>query len=205
MKIAGSVRPDSQTGQINVEFEDLPQAPFQEFDLHFFGSERGLLATPTQCGTYPVSTVFTSWASELSVQNSTQFFSLDSGPGGTPCPNGARPFSPSLQAGSDDNTAGAYTNFGVRLDREDGNQNLSGVNVKAPPGFLANLSGIPYCPEDAIALLADTNHSGRAELGSPACPPSSQVGTAVGGAGAGSSPIQSPEGCTWQAHTGGRH
>ena len=42
------------------------RSPFQDFSMHFFGSERGLLATPTQCGTYPVNTEFTPWDTELS-------------------------------------------------------------------------------------------------------------------------------------------
>ncbi len=61
IKLAGSVRPDPQTGRLIVAFEDLPQSPLTKFDMHFFGSERGLLATPTRCGTYPVETNFTPW------------------------------------------------------------------------------------------------------------------------------------------------
>ena len=42
-----------------------PQSPFTAFNMHFFGSERGLLATPTQCGTYPVPSTFAPWDSSL--------------------------------------------------------------------------------------------------------------------------------------------
>ena len=38
-----------------------------------------LLATPTQCGTYPVTSTFTPWDDALSEQTSTQYFTLDSG------------------------------------------------------------------------------------------------------------------------------
>ena len=51
VKLVGSVRPDPATGQLTLEFNDLPQAPLQEFNVHVFGSERGLFATPTHCGT----------------------------------------------------------------------------------------------------------------------------------------------------------
>jgi hypothetical protein len=56
VKLKGFARLDSQTGQIVTSFPDLPQSPTQEFDLHYFGSERGLFSTPSQCGTYPVQT-----------------------------------------------------------------------------------------------------------------------------------------------------
>ena len=63
-----------------ITFQNLPQSPLTDFNMHFFGSERGLLATPTQCGTYPVTSTFTPWDSSLRTQTSTQFFTLDSGP-----------------------------------------------------------------------------------------------------------------------------
>ena len=86
VKLLGSARVNPSTGQVVTVFEDLPQTPFQEFNLHFFGSERGLFATPTQCGTYPVNRTFVPWAAELSDQTSTQYFTIDSGPGGQRLP-----------------------------------------------------------------------------------------------------------------------
>ena len=63
VKLAGSALADEETGQVTVSFQNLPQTPFSDFNLHFFGSERGLLATPEQCGTYCVSSTFTPWDS----------------------------------------------------------------------------------------------------------------------------------------------
>ena len=94
VKLPGSVIADPQTGQLVASFQDLPQSPFSDFDMHFFGSERGLLATPTQCGTYPVISTFVPWDSALPDQTSTQFFTLSSGPDGTPCPGAERPLRP---------------------------------------------------------------------------------------------------------------
>ena len=51
-KLIGSVRPDPETGRLTVYFEDLPQVPFDDFQLHLFASDRGLMATPTQCSVY---------------------------------------------------------------------------------------------------------------------------------------------------------
>ncbi len=38
--------PDPATGRLAITFENLPQTPLTAFNMHFFGSERGLLATP---------------------------------------------------------------------------------------------------------------------------------------------------------------
>jgi hypothetical protein len=192
VKLAGEVHPNPQTGQLEVVFKDLPQAPFQLFTLHFFGSERGALATPTQCGKYPVESEFVPWDAALPNQVSTSYFTIDSGPNGGPCPNGPRPFSPSVKAGVVDNTAGAFSDFAFKLSREDGEQNLVSNTVSPPPGFLASLRGIPYCPESAIAQLASSSYSGVAEQTSSACPEASRVGTVNAGAGAGSRPLYSP-------------
>ena len=167
VKLLGSTRVDPSTGQIVTAFEDLPQTPFQEFNLHFFGSERGLFATPTQCGTYPVNARFVPWAAELSEQTSTQYFQVDSGPGGSGCPNGPRPFSPSSEAGVEDNTAGVHSPFSLQVRRNDGDQNLTGVNVTTPPGFLASIKGIPYCPPPAIAKLGSAGYTGAASRPRP--------------------------------------
>src|SRR4051794_25280311 len=99
VKLLGSTRVDPSTGRIVTVFESLPQSPFQEFNLHFFGSERGLFATPTHCGTYAVHSRFQPWATELPEQSSTQFFTIGSGPGGGGCPDGPRPFSPGFEGG----------------------------------------------------------------------------------------------------------
>jgi hypothetical protein len=192
VKILGSVHADPVTGQLVTSFENLPQTPFQRFRLHFFGSERGLLATPTQCGTYPVNSTFTPWDSFISDQKATQFFSLDSGPAGSGCPNGPRPFQPGFESGAEDNTAGIHSGIALKLTRADGNQTVSGLDITTPPGFTATLKGVEYCPQAALDKLARPDYSGRDEQASPACPAGSQIGTAVAGAGAGTHPLYTP-------------
>ncbi len=192
IKLAGTVTPDYQTGQITMSFEDLPQSPLTAFNLHFFGSERGALVTPNQCGTYPVTSTFTPWDSSIAPQTSTQFFTLDSGPNGSPCPGATRPFNPKFTAASAGNTAGIHSPFSVSVSRPDGDQNLTTLKVVTPPGFSASLKGIPYCPESAIAQLANPLYTGIAELTASVCPRASQIGTATAGAGAGSHPLYVP-------------
>jgi hypothetical protein len=182
VKLAGTVTADPVTGQLVITFPNLPQSPLTAFNMHFFGSERGLLATPTRCGTYPVTTTFTPWDETIGTQTSTQFFSLDSGPSGTPCPGPQRPFSPAFSAGVTDNAAGAHSPFLLDLTRNDGDQNLGALSVTTPPGFSATLAGIPYCSGAAIAMATSPSYSGLEEQSNPSCPAASQIGTAVTGA-----------------------
>jgi hypothetical protein len=192
VKLAGSVYPDPETGQLVTTFTDLPQSPLQEFSLHFFGSERGLLATPAKCGKYPVESEFVPWDAVLPNQTSTAYFTIDSGPNGGPCPGETRPFAPQVGAGSPDSTAGAHSPFAFRVNRADGDQNLTGLDVTTPPGFSATLAGVPYCPEAAIARLDDSGYTGAEEQASSSCPAASQIGTATAGVGAGTHPFYSP-------------
>jgi hypothetical protein len=192
VKLTGSVRPSPVNGQLVVSFNDLPQSPLSEFNMHFFGSERGLLATPDHCGTYPVDSTFTPWDSALKEQSSTQYFTLDSGPNGTPCPPPARPFHPGFQAASVNSAAGSHAPFSLELMRSDGDQNLAALTVSTPPGLLAALSGIPYCSEAALATAADASYPGLAEQASSVCPLASQIGTTTTAAGAGTHPVYLP-------------
>ncbi len=192
IKLAGSVEPSPQTGQLEFSLQNLPQTPFSDFNLHFFGSERGLLATPTQCGTYPVTSTFIPWDAALSKQTSTQYFTLDSGPGGAPCPGAVRPFTPGFSAASTGNTAGAHTSFSIDITRSDGDQSLTGLSITSPPGFLATLKGVPYCSGAALVAAMQPSYSGLAEESSPSCPAASQIGIATAGAGAGTHPVYLP-------------
>ncbi len=186
-KLIGSFRPNPITGQLTAEFTELPQVPFDSFQIHLFASDRGLLATPTQCTVYPITADFVPWNSALADVESTQFFGLTTGPHGAACPGQTRPFNPSLEAGTSNSLAGAFSAFTLKLDREDGDQNLGDVNFKMPPGFVGSLQGLTYCPAAAIAVAAVK--SGRQELAEPSCPASSLVGSTNVAAGPGSHPF----------------
>ena len=49
-------------GQLTTTFENNPQAPFEDPELHFFGGERAPLATPARCGAYTTTATFTPWS-----------------------------------------------------------------------------------------------------------------------------------------------
>ena len=192
VKLEGKVTADPKNGQLVISFENLPQTPFEEFNMHFFGSERGLLATPPQCGTLPVISTFKPWDSFLPEQTSTQYFRLESGPDNAPCPGATRPFSPSFEAGVDVHTGGSRSDFSIDLTRNDGDQNLSAVDVTTPPGLLATLADIPYCSDAALTAAAEPSYSGLDEVSNPSCPVASQIGVSDTGAGAGSHPVYLP-------------
>jgi len=192
IKLKGSVNPDPATGQMTVTFANLPQSPLTQFDMHFFGSERGLLATPNECGTYAVNSEFEPWATGLPNQTSTQFFKISSGPNGGGCPGPARPFAPGFRAAGASNGAGAHSPFSIYITRQDGDQTLSTIGVKTPPGFSATLKGIPYCPDATLAAIASSGYTGAAEQANPKCPAASQVGESWAGAGAGAKPFYAP-------------
>jgi hypothetical protein len=192
IKLAGSAYPDPQTGQLTVTFKDLPQAPLTEFTMHFFGSERGLLATPNQCGTFPVQSTFEPWATGLPNQIATQFFSISSGPDGEPCPAPARGFAPSFRAAGATNGAGSHSPFSVYVTRKDGDQTLSTIGANTPPGFTATLKGIPKCPEATLQEIDAASWTGLDEVANPKCPIASRVGVSSAGAGSGSKPFYAP-------------
>jgi hypothetical protein len=187
IKFVGSVFPNPVTGQLVAEFPNLPQAPFEDFQLHLFSGERALMATPIACTIYTVAAEFYPWNASLAEQESTQTFGLDEGPHGTECPGQVRPFTPTLEAGTSDATAGAFSSFDLKLNREDGDQDLGKLNFTMPPGLSANLHGVTYCPEADIEAAKKT--PGRTELADPSCPASSQIGTTNVAAGPGTLPF----------------
>ena len=186
-KLFASVHPSADTGQLTITVNDLPQVPFDRFELHLFSSQRGLMATPTHCGIYSASAAFVPWNSALAPQTSLPNLSVDRGPNGRLCPDQIRPFSPRLIAGTLTPVAGAFSDFSLQLDRDDGDQFLGDLNFRMPLGFTGSLRGIGYCPEASIAQAAAS--PGRAEQAQPSCPTSSQIGTSSVAAGPGTHPF----------------
>jgi hypothetical protein len=186
-KLVGTARPDPQTGQISIHFEDLPQVPFDSFEFHLFSSDRGLVATPTECNTYKTAATFVAQNPLLPKITSTQSFNLETGPHGQPCSGPVRPFKPTLAAGTSNSLAGAFSAFSLQLNREDGDQFLGKLNFTLPPGLTGDLHGITYCPEASI--LAAASKSGKEERLNPSCPSTSEIGSSNVAAGPGNHPF----------------
>jgi hypothetical protein len=195
IKAAGEVKPDPKTGQLTTVFDNLPQAPFERFLLHFREGQRSPLSTPPLCGTFTTVAKFTPWATPETVIERKTSFEVDKGVHDAPCPSGnTPPFHPGLIAGSINNRAGSYSPFYARLTRDDGEQEMTHFSIKLPPGLSGKLAGIPLCSDAAIeAAKARTGPlGGTEEEEHPSCPVASEVGHTLVGAGVGGVQVYAP-------------
>lgn len=173
VKLPGQVALNQQTGQIVATFENTPQLAFEDAELHFFGGEDAPLSTPAHCGVYTADASFTPWAGGEAV-SSRASFQIASGPGGGPCPGASLPFAPSLQAGTANVQAGAFSALGLTVGREDGEQNIQSLTLHMPPGLLGLVASVEPCP------------TAQAEAGT--CGPASRIGQTTVSVGLGGNP-----------------
>jgi hypothetical protein len=185
VKLPGEIRLNEETGRIEAEFDDLPQTPFETFDFHFREGARAPLVTPPACGTYESEAVFTPWSDPSHKITSISSFQVIHGIGGGPCPpNGTPGFKPLFSAGSINNNAASFSPFNMRIQRNDGEQDMTRFSAVLPPGVLGKLAGVSKCPQAAIAIAK--SKSGNQEIASPSCPANSEIGHSLVGAGVGS-------------------
>jgi hypothetical protein len=189
VKLPGEIRADQTTGQLETVVDNSPQFPFSELRTKFFSGQRAALRTPSVCGKYEVTSQLTPWSAPESGPPAEPSASFEITQG---CASSAatEPNHPAFTAGTLDPLAGAYSPFVLKLGREDGSQELSGLSVTLPPGLIGKLAGIAECPEAGLALARSREHEGGGaeELAAPACPASSEVGSVTVGAGAGLTP-----------------
>jgi len=141
-------------------------------DVQLNGGPKAPLSTPSACGTYTARSEITPWArpDEQVVQNLPMQITEDCGAAG---------FNPGLQGATLNPIAGKRSPFTVEISREDGEQNISRIDVTLPEGQLASLKGVAECP--------------AAQAPSGQCPAASQIGVAGAAIGVGSSPLQVPQ------------
>jgi hypothetical protein len=174
VKLPGKVLLNEATGQIESTFEETPQLPFEDAELHFFGGERAPLASPNHCGKYTTSATFTPWSGGEPVTSQSSF-EITSGPNGSPCPGTVLPFNPTLASGTTNNNAGSYTPLDTTMSREDGQQPIQSVTLHYPAGVSGLLSGVKLC--------------GEAEANAGTCGPESQIGETIVSVGVGGDPF----------------
>jgi hypothetical protein len=185
VRLIGNVFPNLQTGQLTAVVPNNPQAPFNSFKVHLNGGPRGAVTSPGSCGPHTVSALFTPWSRPNEEVPDSAAFTLTSAPGGGPCPKtlAERPFSPSFSARTQRSKAGAFSPFELHIRRVNGEQEIKRVDVDLPPGMVARLKGVEYCPEASIEAAA--KQSGAAAIANPACPGSSFVGRSGADTGTG--------------------
>jgi hypothetical protein len=172
LKLPAELNVDKQTGQLSTVFDNLPQLPFDEAHLDFRGGPTAPLTTPDRCGTYQTHTEFTSWASPATVVIEAPM-TIDEN-----CSGGGS-FNPTLQAGVANPVAGAESPLTIRIRRQDGEQNISRLDITLPEGELAKLKGVAVCP-DALAVSGN-------------CAKASQVGISTNAIGTGAFPLFVPQ------------
>jgi hypothetical protein len=189
IRLLGNVRANPQTGQLTALVEEAPQLPFTSVRVTL-DAGKGTLTSPPTCGPNRTSHAMTAWSGTPDGGPQDKGFTLTSAPGGGLCAKtlGERPFGPSFGSHDSNPKGGAFTQFAVNAGRNDGNQELKGIDVKLPRGLTAKLAGVRYCPASALAAAAA--NSGAAEAASSSCPPQSRVGTAAVSAGSGAHPYQ---------------
>jgi hypothetical protein len=194
VKIPGRIDVDETTGQITTVFNDTPQFPFDDLTLKFRSGPRAPLVSPPTCGAQTIGVEVASYAQPQDPVNASNTYQVTEGPNGTPCPSDSarRGFHPTFSGGTLNPSAGAYSPFLFRLTRSDDEQELSQVTTILPPGLVAKIAGIPYCPDQAIASISNALGTGAAEAARPACPAASQIGTVSAGLGAGPGPNYFP-------------
>jgi hypothetical protein len=190
IKLPGRFETNPVTGQITASFEENPQLPFEDFKLNFFGGQRAPLTTPVTCGAKEVGTDLTPWTAPEGLDaHPSSIFEVTSGAGGSSCvaSEAQEPNAPSFEAGTIAPVAGSYSPFVLRLNREDGSQRLSAIDVALPPGLTGRLAGIQKCSDAQLAVAAGRQNPGEGvlEQASPSCPAASEVGSVTVGAGSG--------------------
>jgi len=170
IKQAGKVDTDPNTGQVTATFENVPQQPFSDLKLNFFGGSQGVLTNPDSCGSKTYTATFSSWSGQT--VNTTGSFDVNEN-----CSTGG--FNPGFSAGTAQPVAGDYAPFSADVTRKDGEQNVAALGLTLPKGVAAKIAGVPLCPE-ANAATGD-------------CPAASQVGSVNVAAGAGPQPVWVPQ------------
>ena len=187
VKLAGKIEPNPVTGQLVTTFDENPQVPFSKFTLKLRQGATSPLVSPPACGTYTAQADFTSWSEPLTAVPLADSLQIEDGIGGGACPaGGIPPFKPGIIAGTLNNDAGSYSPLDMRITRNDGEQEITGFASQLPSGLTANLSGVPFCSEAEIQRGAGTKTGGAERKQNPACPPASEIGHTLVGAGVGS-------------------
>lgn len=187
LKVPGRIDLDADTGQVSIQFNDLPQLPFEQLSLRFRGGARSPLVNPPSCGTGAVLGLVSAYARPRAPVAVGDEYAVAEGSDGAAC--APRPFAPRLAAGALNPRAAASTPFVMSVTRIDRDQLLGRGEISPPAGLAANLTGVPVCGEAVIASVSAANGTGRAEAQDSSCPAASRVGSVRVGVGAGPEPL----------------
>jgi len=168
IKLSGHTRIDQHSGRLTTVFSENPQLPFSDLEVALEQGPAAPLVNPSSCGAAIATAHMTPWSTLTATAVNAPPVQIE---GCSP-----RGFSPGFAAGDTTSAhAGSFTSFDVTLSHRDGEQALSGVSVRTPPGLLGVIKNVARCPE------------AQANLGT--CPASSQIGTSSVSVGPGPLPL----------------
>jgi hypothetical protein len=82
VKIPGTLTREPVSGQIVMGVEDMPQLPFEDTQIAFFGGAHAPFSTPAYCGLYTTTASFTPWSGDVASTASSSF-EINTGPDGS--------------------------------------------------------------------------------------------------------------------------
>lgn len=168
VKLVGKLSVSSDNRLVTT-LDDIPQVPVSEFKLVFRGGPQSALVTPPTCREGQGTIVATPRGGAAPTTKQVPYvIDQDCGAAGG--------FAPSVSFASADGQAGGTGTFTTTISRPDRSQRLKSTVIDLPPGQVANLKGVPECPQDVAARGA--------------CDPSTRVGTVTAYAGVGSAPYK---------------
>ena len=180
-------RPRDRAADVPI-FEDLPQVPFDDFHLHLFASDRGLMATPTPAPSTRPGPSSTPGTRRSPNRNRPRCSASTRARTATHCPGQVRPFHPRLVAG----TSNPARRCLLLLHPQARSRRRRPVPRRPQLQDAARLHRHParhHLLPRAPRSPPPPKHLGRAEQANPSCPASSQVGTTNVAAGPGSHPF----------------
>jgi hypothetical protein len=163
-----------QPGQLRVKFVENPQFPFSRLRLILESGPRAALANPQvgsrSCAAVALTTSdLVPWSTPFTADATPSWRFALSG-----CSAGAQ-LQPGFLAQTSVPVAGAFTPLTFTIARNDGEQNLTGVQLRTPPGLLGMIASVPRCAE--------------AQANAGTCAQASRIATAWAAAGSGSRPL----------------
>jgi hypothetical protein len=171
VRLEGRVAANAATGRLTTAVLEVPQVPFSDFSLAL--NTHTPLANPLVCGAATTDASLVPYSGGATAEPFMSFPVDFDGKGGA-CPS-PLPFSLAQSASVKPTTAGATTSFALGISRADGQQYLSRISTKLPPGLLGKIPAVTLCGEP------------QAALGS--CSPASEIGNATVTVGSGPSPL----------------
>jgi hypothetical protein len=172
LTIRGRALVNETTGDVSIEFNNLPDLAVSSFNLVTTSGGRALLTNPTTCGAHTATSTIAP---------------TSGGPAATPtanlnvtnCPaGGTRPFSPTFGLGLSTTQSGAHPVATFSITRSTDQQDLKSVAVSLPTGFVGSLAAVPLCAQ--------------ADAAQGSCPAASQVGIITTRVGSGSELLTLP-------------